>query len=160
MEIEMLQHFEFNIFVPTSYYFLMRYLEVIGCVPKEAASFRASYYAEYSLQHHCMLLYKPSLVAAASIYLALKSERPDPWVENKLVEITCPAPSLHLSLLLFAGKSHCKLLRIQLGANYSMCTSNMPLHYVTCQNKKYAKISHSCEEKIQKTEIFMCSRRP
>uniref|UniRef100_A0A7S2GN01 Cyclin N-terminal domain-containing protein n=1 Tax=Octactis speculum TaxID=3111310 RepID=A0A7S2GN01_9STRA len=79
METEMLQHFEYNITVPTGYQFLIRYLKVMGCTPKEAASFRASYYAERSLQEHDMLLYKPSLVAAASVYLALKSERPDPW---------------------------------------------------------------------------------
>ena len=94
METSMLDFFDYNITSPTGYQFLVRILKIARMAPKSKCAFRASYFAERCLQEHDMLVYRPSLVAAAAAYLALKQERPEPWVS------ACLPPHLPASLLL------------------------------------------------------------
>ena len=94
METSMLDFFDYNITSPTGYQFLVRILKIARMAPKSKCAFRASYFAERCLQEHDMLVYRPSLVAAAAAYLALKQERPEPWVS------ACLPPYLPASLLL------------------------------------------------------------
>ncbi|EWM19991.1 cyclin b [Nannochloropsis gaditana] len=77
MEQKMLQHFRFRISMPTLHAFLTRFLKLGAgghlCSP------RAFYFAERALQEHEILHYRPSLVAAAALYLARRNETLDAW---------------------------------------------------------------------------------
>ena len=91
METMMLNHFEYNITVPTGYQFLIRFLRIANVDQDTKTWHRASYYSERCLQEHDMLSYKPSMVVAASAWLAMKYERvADPWPAT-LVEYSGPA---------------------------------------------------------------------
>lgn len=80
MEFSILKFFDFNISAPTSYHWLVRFLRVGGVQNLTSkAAHRASYFCERCLQEHSMLAYKPSLLAAAGVYLALKDESDTPW---------------------------------------------------------------------------------
>jgi len=80
METMMLNHFEYNITVPTGYQFLIRFLRIANVEQDTKTWHRASYFSERCLQEHDMLSYKPSMVVAASAWLAMKYERmADPW---------------------------------------------------------------------------------
>jgi hypothetical protein len=78
MEEEILRFLNFHVSVPTAYVFLARYLKIAS--GSRYTTHRAHYFAERSLQEHDMLKYKPSVVAAAAIYLALRAETLDAWV--------------------------------------------------------------------------------
>ena len=80
METMMLNHFEYNITVPTGYQFLIRFLRIANVDQESKTWHRASYFSERCLQEHDMLSYKPSMVVAASAWLAMKYEHAaDPW---------------------------------------------------------------------------------
>jgi hypothetical protein len=70
MEMQMLNFFDFNVACPTCHHFLQRFLRIGGYEPTSRTAHRAAYYSQRCLQEHDMLLYAPSLVAAAATYLA------------------------------------------------------------------------------------------
>jgi len=70
MEMKMLNFFDFNVACPTCHHFLQRFLRIGGYEPTSRTAHRAAYYSQRCLQEHDMLLYAPSLVAAAATYLA------------------------------------------------------------------------------------------
>jgi len=82
MEMKMLVFFGYNVACPTAYQFLVRFLRVGGYNMSSRAANRASYFVERCLQEHEMLSYKPSLLAAAVVYLATDMERDDPWTSH------------------------------------------------------------------------------
>ena len=79
MEMRMLIFFGYNITVPTCYQFLVRYLRIAGYSVSSRVAYRASYFSERCLQEHEMLSYKPSLLAASVVYLAVSMESSRPW---------------------------------------------------------------------------------
>ena len=68
-ELKMLAALEFQVFVPTGYHFLERYLSLIDAVPLVANL--AKFYAERNLQEYDMLDFMPHHFAAAALYTAL-----------------------------------------------------------------------------------------
>jgi len=80
MEERILKLLNFQVTMPTTYGFLQRFLTIVSggqlCQP------RAEYYAERALQEYDIIKIKPSLVAAASVYVALKAETLDCWVSS------------------------------------------------------------------------------
>lgn len=79
MEMKMLVFFGYNVCSPTCYQFLVRFLRVGGFSLSSRTAHRANYFAERCLQEHEMLSYKPSLLAAAVVYLATSMEKDQPW---------------------------------------------------------------------------------
>ena len=71
MEQDILSKLEFRITVPTAYPFLCRYLDLIDA-PK-LVRHAASFYMERTLQEHDLLHYRPSLVAASAVILAMRN---------------------------------------------------------------------------------------
>lgn len=71
MEQEIVKRLEFKMTVPTGHPFLQRFLTISGA--SETACMAANYYMERLLQEHEMLEYRPSLVAAAAVCLALNN---------------------------------------------------------------------------------------
>ena len=71
MEQDMLSRLRFKITVPTASPFLKRFLSITDA--SELTKFAAQYYMERTLQEHDLLRYRPSLVGAASIALALNN---------------------------------------------------------------------------------------
>ena len=82
MEMKLLVFFEYNVSSPTAHHFLERFLRVGGHNLASITAFRAAYFSERCLQEHEMLSYKPSLVAAAAVYLAASMARDSPWTEQ------------------------------------------------------------------------------
>jgi len=72
MEIRILDELQYALSVPTAYPFLLRFLSVTGAPP--AMRFAASYYLERMLQEPEFLDYRPSLLAAGAVCLALNHE--------------------------------------------------------------------------------------
>lgn len=87
MEVSILQELQFMISEPTAYPFLHRFLYITGA--STTMKFGATYYLERVLQEHDFLAYRPSLVAAAAVCLALNHEgiREYDAVENPLPHI-------------------------------------------------------------------------
>jgi cyclin B len=78
MELLMLTSLGFNITVPTAYPFIKRSLQVINA--DRTSSLLALYISELALLDYSMLVYLPSTVAAACVYLArLILQNPEPW---------------------------------------------------------------------------------
>jgi len=73
MESQILIALDYQIFVPTGYHFLSRYLNCISA--SDRLRHLASYYAERNLQEFDMLSVKPHRFAAAAIYAALRQEK-------------------------------------------------------------------------------------
>lgn len=73
MESSILSALDYQIFVPTGYHFLTRYLDSVRA--SERVRFLASYYAERNLQEYDMLQEKPHVFAAATLYAALMQTR-------------------------------------------------------------------------------------
>mmetsp|Transcript_21524 Transcript_21524/g.33180 ORF Transcript_21524/g.33180 Transcript_21524/m.33180 type:complete len:502 (+) Transcript_21524:228-1733(+) len=69
MEQSIVNCLEFNFTVPTAYPFLKRFLHITKA--REVTCAAANYYMERTLQEHDLLIFRPSLVAAASVVLAL-----------------------------------------------------------------------------------------
>ena len=75
MEAMMLNTLEFRITVPTAYVFTNRFLKVAGAAADAKVSHFATYLAERMLQEHKMLGYTPSMMAAATVNVALRTLR-------------------------------------------------------------------------------------
>jgi cyclin B len=82
MQMDMLVFFEYNVSSPTAHPFLERFLCVGGHDLKSKTAFRAAYFSESCLQEHEMLSYKPSLLAAAAVYLAASMDSDSLWTEQ------------------------------------------------------------------------------
>eukprot|EP01029_Cantina_marsupialis_P003413 TRINITY_DN1324_c1_g2_i1.p1 TRINITY_DN1324_c1_g2~~TRINITY_DN1324_c1_g2_i1.p1 ORF type:complete len:301 (-),score=85.86 TRINITY_DN1324_c1_g2_i1:158-1060(-) len=78
MEKVILQAMGFKFTFPTSWLFLNRYIDDLEMSEAESG-FRAQMICERMLQEYDMLAFKPSLVAAASLYVTLEIEG-QPWV--------------------------------------------------------------------------------
>jgi len=71
MEQSILEKLRFDITVPTAYPFLLRYQNIV--MTSRQTRYVSHYYMERTLQEHDMLKFKPSLVAAAAVILALNN---------------------------------------------------------------------------------------
>lgn len=71
MEQDMLSRLRFKITVPTAFPFLKRFLSITDATT--LTKFAVHYYMERTLQEHDLLKYRPSLVGAASVALALNN---------------------------------------------------------------------------------------
>ena len=71
MERDIVKKLEFKFTVPTGYPFLKRFLHITKA--SKPISHLANYYMERMLQEYCSLSYRPSLVAAAAVCLALNN---------------------------------------------------------------------------------------
>jgi len=71
MEKDILNRLRFKITVPTAFPFLKRFLHLSNA--SALTSNAANYYMERTLQEHDMLRYRPSLVSAAAVILALNN---------------------------------------------------------------------------------------
>lgn len=72
MEQHILKILEWKIYVPTAYPFLMRFLDL--CDASKHSRIAANYYLERTLQEHDMLIYRPSVVSAAAVIMAINNE--------------------------------------------------------------------------------------
>jgi len=96
MEQKILKTLSFSLTVPTGYPFLQRFLELVKA--KKPFRSAASYYMERTLQEHDLLEYRPSLVSAAAVLLAIN--HPD------LIDTVNPgsrAPGIPQILLEYTG---------------------------------------------------------
>lgn len=71
MEQDIVNRLRFKITVPTAYPFLQRFLNIIPTT--KLVKFATNYYTERTLQEHDMLVFKPSLISASSLVLALNN---------------------------------------------------------------------------------------
>lgn len=69
MECEILRSLEFNISTPTAYPFLQRFLFMLNA--KRTMGYAAHYYMDRVLLEHDMLKFRPSVIAAAAVCLAV-----------------------------------------------------------------------------------------
>jgi cyclin B len=95
MEQNIVEKLDFKLTVPTGHPFLVRYLLVVQA--SELAKAAANYYMERTLQEYEFLQYRPSLVAAAAVCLALNNpqirskdnaEGPKPGIPDVLLQYT------------------------------------------------------------------------
>ena len=75
MEATMLNTLEFRITVPTAYVFTNRFLKVAGAAADAKVSHFATFLAERMLQEAKVLNYTPSMMAAATVNVALRTVR-------------------------------------------------------------------------------------
>lgn len=81
MEMKMLHTLDFEINFTSSYRFLERFIKVAKVEP--ILHHLSRYFLELSLVNYHMLKYKPSLLAAASLYLAMKMAKvQSPWTSE------------------------------------------------------------------------------
>ena len=80
MEQTILRRLKFELSVPTQWTFLVRFLKVAKATDRQ--HHRAQYYLERCLQEHDGLSFRPSMLAAASIFLA---RIPDTGLDNAWV---------------------------------------------------------------------------
>jgi len=71
MEQDILKLLHFKFTVPTAYPFLVRFLNIVSA--SKLSKFAANYYMERTLQEHDLLKYRPSLVCAACVALAINN---------------------------------------------------------------------------------------
>lgn len=83
MEQTILRRLKFELTVPTPWTFLVRFLKVAKATDRQ--HHRAQYYLERCLQEHDGLSFRPSMLAAASLYLARipDSGVGDAWVRQR-----------------------------------------------------------------------------
>jgi cyclin B len=80
MEQEILHELKFHLTVPTAYPFLLRYLHLVNASSLSKSC--ANYFMERTLQEHNFLDYRPSLIAAAAVVLAINNE--------EVIKYECP----------------------------------------------------------------------
>ena len=71
MEQDILSKLEFRITVPTAYPFLSRFLTMVDA--SDLVRHAANFYMERTLQEHDLLRYRPSVVAASAVILAMNN---------------------------------------------------------------------------------------
>lgn len=80
MEVSILNALGFTLTAATAKVFLRRYLKAAGA--DLTLAFLASYLCEISLLEYNFLQYLPSMVAAASVFLSLRTLEREPWVQS------------------------------------------------------------------------------
>lgn len=91
MEVTILNALGFSLTAATAKVFLRRYLKAANA--DLTLAFLASYLCEISLLEYGFLKYLPSMVAAASIFLALRTLEREPWVCASLSYPVSPCTS-------------------------------------------------------------------
>ena len=71
MEQTILRELKWKLSIPTAYPFLDRFLSLTKASPMTRVT--AAYYLERTLQEHDLLLYRPSMVCASAVILALNN---------------------------------------------------------------------------------------
>lgn len=86
MEGLMLSKLNFQLTTPNALVFMKRFAKVAGILqtPRGKTELLTNYLVELTLQEYRMLKYLPSVIAAASIYLALKTMGQQPWTPELL----------------------------------------------------------------------------
>jgi cyclin A len=79
MERKVLETLGFNLSTPTVKTFIMRYLKAAESTPGDKLDCLASFLAELTLLEYAFLQYKPSMVAAAAVMLALHCLNRPAW---------------------------------------------------------------------------------
>ena len=69
METKILRQLDYQIFVPTGYHFMIRYLNFVNA--SDQIRHLSFYYAERNLQEYNMLNYSPSQFSATALFAAL-----------------------------------------------------------------------------------------
>lgn len=78
MEILILNTLNFDLTAATAKVFLRRFLKAAGA--DLTLAFLSSYLSELTLQEFTFVKYPPSLIAASSVFLALRTLDREPWV--------------------------------------------------------------------------------
>lgn len=94
MEQDIVHKLGFRITVPTAFPFLHRFLKLINASP--LVKHAASYYLERTLQEHDMLRYRPSLICAAAIVLAVNN----PDIDDDDDDEACASSGLYMVSIL------------------------------------------------------------
>eukprot|EP00967_Tisochrysis_lutea_P157545 scaffold320018_cov32-Tisochrysis_lutea.AAC.2 len=94
MEGNVLAKLNFQLTTPNAYVFLKRFCKVAGVItsPRSKTELLANFLVELTLQEYKMLKYLPSMIAASSVYLALKTMGQPCW-GPELVQHSCYAES-------------------------------------------------------------------
>jgi len=79
MERKVLDTLGFNLATPTAKTFIRRYLRAAECAPNDSVDCLASFLAELTLLEYGFLRFKPSMVAACTVLLALHTLEKTPW---------------------------------------------------------------------------------
>lgn len=104
MEQDILNRLRFKITVPTSYPFLQRFLNLTKA--SQLTRFAAQYYTERTLQEYDVLKFRPSLVCAAAVILALNN----PAIAAKEGLCSYECPGLDNILLEYTGFAEADIL--------------------------------------------------
>ena len=113
MERSILITLEFGITTPSSYRFLQRFCKVAKA--KSQLFHLAQYLIELTLMEHRMLEYKPSMVAAGALYLAIRILYRDMRNWTPQLEQYCGFTEMQLRpvfkdmCILFTGIGECSL---------------------------------------------------
>lgn len=86
MEVAILNSLGFSLTAATAKVFLRRYLKAAGA--DLTLAFLASYLCEISLLEYNFLKYLPSMIASASVFLALRTLEREPWVRTEIFATT------------------------------------------------------------------------
>ena len=100
MEQTILRRLKFELTVPTPWTFLVRFLKVAQATDRQ--HHRAQYYLERCLQEHDGLSFRPSMLAAASVFLA---RIPEAGIEDAWVRYTTCRNEVGLGEDVIAGRS-------------------------------------------------------
>eukprot|EP01026_Neomeris_dumetosa_P079892 TRINITY_DN8778_c0_g1_i1.p1 TRINITY_DN8778_c0_g1~~TRINITY_DN8778_c0_g1_i1.p1 ORF type:complete len:373 (+),score=41.21 TRINITY_DN8778_c0_g1_i1:153-1271(+) len=73
MEKHILRKLDYNLTVPTAYYFMLRYLKIAKLLTKKHTAYLAFYLVELAMVTYEMIKYKPSMVSVAAIHVAMKT---------------------------------------------------------------------------------------
>lgn len=86
MESHILQTLNYDVFVPTGYHFLTRYLNCIQA--SERTRMVAAYYSERNLQEQDTLNIPPHVFAAATVYAALRQQNHQFGMQPKMAALS------------------------------------------------------------------------
>ncbi|KAL3765188.1 hypothetical protein ACHAWU_010379 [Discostella pseudostelligera] len=142
MEQTILRVLKWKISLPTAFPFLDRFLSLTKASPMTKVV--AAYYLERTLQEHDMLQYRPSMVCASAVILALNN--PDIRVAEEDWFRECPGlPKILMEYTQFDEKElwKCIALVAQKVSGPSICASKRHLNAVKkkYENKKYLSVS-------------------
>lgn len=99
MEQDIIHQLRFKITVPTAFHFVQRFLDITNASPLTRHA--ACYYTERTLQEHDMLRFRPSLVSASAVMLALNN----PDIYYREYDQEAKLPGLSPLLLEYTGFS-------------------------------------------------------
>jgi len=105
MEADIVKTLEFRLSVSTGYPFLKRYLDIMNA--SSTAKNLANFYMERTLQEHESLQFRPSLLAAAAVSLAMSNPDVLEFAEDGEVH----QPGIPQNLLRYTGFSNSQVLK-------------------------------------------------